>query len=536
MNRISTLLGFALGLSALGSAQLSADYVAGQVHVKFSGGANTQALQLIGASTVVYNAKLGTTLVRLPAGMSVTQGVNWFRSRSDVVYADPNYIQRKVWNPNDPMFPTQYAPQLIQAPRAWDLMRGAPTTIIAIVDTGVDYNHEDLVGKIVPGYDYVNNDTDPMDEDAHGTHCAGIAAGNTNNGKGIAGIAPNCSIMPVRVLGPTGGTSEWVANGIIFAADNGAKIISLSLGSGGASTVIQDALKYALSKGSLPIAAAGNHGTTQKFYPAAFPECLSVAAVNNRDQRAGFSAYGDWVQVAAPGAGILSTIPGNKYAAFDGTSMACPAVAGLAGMIKAAAPTYTPAQLRARIESTTDFVGDFVTKGRVNAFKAVPPTIIGGAGFVGAVSAFTKYEGVSMAGSLASIANSDNQYVTVSSQNVLRLGQAASIEATLVSPIAVAGMSTFEISTEVSAIAGVSVHAYAWNYTTGKYEFIKAVPATTTDATHTIALSLPYNKYVNAARTSKVILRGINPLNTVRTPTPFTLKIDRLQVQGIRKS
>ena len=259
-------------------------------------------------------------------------------------------------------------------------------TIIAIVDTGVQMNHPDLANKMVSGYDFFNNDSDPSDDNGHGTHCAGIAAAQVNNGAGIAGIAgwngdasatdsSNTQVMPVKVLGADGsGTTSGVADGIIYAADHGAKVISLSLGGGGTIT-LQNAVNYAYNKGCVIVAAAGNSGSSGMSYPAGYSNVISVASTDATDTLSYFSNYGFWVKVAAPGENIASTYTGSNYATMSGTSMAAPLVAGEAALIRSHNPALTNAQVEAFIVNNTDaytpYAGRTIAGGRVNVYRAL---------------------------------------------------------------------------------------------------------------------------------------------------------------------
>ncbi|MFC7373182.1 S8 family peptidase [Fictibacillus iocasae] len=297
-----------------------------------------------------------------------------YKKNSDVEYVEPNYTYHANWTPNDTYYASyQYAPQKVGAPSAWDITRGSSTTKVAILDTGVDYNHPDLAGKVIKGYDYIDNDWDPMDLNDHGTHCAGITAAATNNSRGIAGMAPNVSIYAVRVLDANGsGSLSGIANGIYHAADNGAKVISLSLGGPSGSTSLQNAVNYAVSKGAVVVAAAGNESTSAPSYPAYYSNTIAVAATDSADRLASFSNYGSWVDVAAPGVDILSTVPGGSYAYMSGTSMATPLVAGVAGLL--ASQGRTASNIRAAIENTATQIsgtGTYFSKGRVNAANAV---------------------------------------------------------------------------------------------------------------------------------------------------------------------
>ncbi|OGE71996.1 hypothetical protein A2617_04975 [Candidatus Daviesbacteria bacterium RIFOXYD1_FULL_41_10] len=295
---------------------------------------------------------------------------------------------------NDTLYSNQWALPKI----SWDkLDTGAgvynPTeasTRIAVVDTGVDYNHPDLTGKVDTGqdWDFVNNDDDALDDNLHGTHVAGIAAASTNNSTGVAGVSINTStILPVKVLNQAGsGYYSWVAAGIIYAADHGAKVINLSLGGNVKSTTLENAVNYAWGKGAVVVAAAGNSNNSSKTYPGAYSNAMAVWASDQNDNKASFSSYGGWVDIGAPGVSILSTIPlgkdtkdGNQdgYYLASGTSMATPGVAGLAGLLFSQHPDWSAQTVRSKIESTADpvssrlFKRGNLGKGRINVFKAL---------------------------------------------------------------------------------------------------------------------------------------------------------------------
>ncbi len=248
----------------------------------------------------------------------------------------------------DPLQSEQWGLAKAQFPRAWSSAKGAGVTI-AVVDTGVDLGHPDLRAKLVPGRDFVDGDSEPRDENGHGTHVAGIAAATTSNGIGVAGAAPDAKIMPVRVLDAEGnGDENAIADGIVWAAENGARVVNLSLGESGFSSRLSKggplnaAIRRAASLGAVVVAAAGNEGTRKRNYRIAVP-VLVVGAVTETGAPAEFSNTGDPRSVVAPGKGVLSTTPtypttlfqspGSGYGRLDGTSMAAPYVSGLAAVL-----------------------------------------------------------------------------------------------------------------------------------------------------------------------------------------------------------
>jgi len=371
--------------------------------------------------------------ITLPQEMSVEEAVAILEQDPQVEYAEPNYISELFFRPNDPYYTSgyQWAHAVTQAEQGWDDQRGNAQVLIAIIDSGLDYSHPDIALNIwqdgtqndfvdinkasyewrgyqfIPGEDYENLpgeiDNDPSDFDGHGTHCAGIAGAVTDNGEGVASVAHNCMIMPIRagfVIENSNGEevsileNDDIAAAIMYAAEKGASVISMSFGDNNPSNTVKDALRVAYSngKGAILVAAAGNDNSESRFYPAAYNleedefSVISVAATDRNDNRASYSNYGDWVDVAAPGGvaggdnAILSTFPlinrfgiVSGYAYWYGTSMACPYVAGLAALIKSSRPRYTVLQTERGIYMGADNLG---WAGRVNLNNSLDPQII----------------------------------------------------------------------------------------------------------------------------------------------------------------
>jgi thermitase len=338
-------------------------------------------------SSVSFGGTIRALVVELPLE-SVSAFTEDVRKVGFASYVEPNLKVQTQFAPNDPYWSQQWGPQRIEADWAWNTTVGSSSVLVAVVDTGIDYTHPDLAANYVPlGYDWVNNDADPLDDFGHGTHCAGIIAAVLNDSVGVAGLA-QVHIMSEKVLDSGGfGYWDWVANGIVHAADQGANIISMSLGGYGESELLHDAVKYACDAGVLLIAAAGNDNTNTKFYPAAYDEVVAVVATDQYDYKAYFSNWGDWIELAAPGVSIYSTMPtypvtlnswgyAMNYEYLSGTSMACPHVAGVAALFWSLYPNKTREWVRQWLQITVDDLGDpgFDTNygyGRVNARKAV---------------------------------------------------------------------------------------------------------------------------------------------------------------------
>jgi thermitase len=273
--------------------------------------------------------------------------------------------------PNDPLWADSWSLAKVHAPGAWRVTTGAADTIVAVLDTGVDRNHTDLQGSFVEGWDAVNEDADPTDDHGHGTLVAGVVAARSNNGVGGVGACPRCSLMPVKVIGANGaGSAADIAEGIAWATDHGARVINMSFALSGPDDGIAAAIAHAQEQGVLVVAAAGNAGTSDVTFPAAYPGVLSVTATDPADVRYSWSSYGGWVRLAAPGCSI-GTGAGGTYADFCGTSSATALVSGLAGLMRSFAPSLTTADLAQALSANAFKVGDFVASGRVDVEAAV---------------------------------------------------------------------------------------------------------------------------------------------------------------------
>jgi len=389
------------------------DYVPGQILVKFRPQtqvvARAYALAALESRAIARLSRLDIYVVAIPRDESVEKMVAVYEGNPDVEFAEPNYLCRIDATPNDNLFQYQYAlsntgQQIgsvagsprgkasadIKAPTGWEESKGSPDVLIAVIDTGVDLVHPDLKNKVQgSGRDFVNNDFDAGDDNGHGSMVAGIAAAETNNGEGVAGVSWNSKILPLKAMNKDGvGPTDKVAEAIRFAADNGARIINLSLGSDEPSNTLRDACKYAFDKGVFIAASAGNGGAAV-HYPAAYDNYVfAVAATDYNDARASFSAIGAEVDAAAPGVRILAPYPLSltspdylPYAYGDGTSFAAPHVAGLAALIKSLKPSLSPTEIMNIIRYSADDVNadqfkgkdEFLGYGRINIEKAIIP-------------------------------------------------------------------------------------------------------------------------------------------------------------------
>ncbi|MBU0671976.1 MAG: S8 family serine peptidase, partial [Candidatus Margulisbacteria bacterium] len=291
------------------------DVVAGEILVKFKPSVSAQSINLLsGKNHLKIVRALQTAGAYLFSvsdegkSISVKEMVEIYKKLSNVEYAEPNFIYHGFSVvPNDVYYSLQWGLATIEAPLAWCEETGISNVIIAVVDSGIDLLHPDLINKLMTspgGWDFVDNDSDPSDELGHGTHVAGIAAASTDNNLGIAGLSWGCKIMAVRVIDANNQASTTdVSDGIIYAANNGANVINLSLGGPGYSSEMNAAIQYAHSKGCVIAASAGNDGMTTNYvnYPASYDNVISVAATNNSDSHAYYSTYNNYVDVSAPG-------------------------------------------------------------------------------------------------------------------------------------------------------------------------------------------------------------------------------------------
>jgi serine protease len=301
----------------------------------------------------------------------------------DVESIEPNYIYRASIAPNDPEYSRQWHLHNINAEQAWDNNRGAGATV-AVIDTGVSKVTDLNKTEFVPGYDFVNNRPEADDDNGHGTHVAGTIAQSTNNGYGVAGVAYESKIMPLKVLSSSGGgTITDIAEAIKFAADNGADVINMSLGGGGESSLMKEAIDYAYRKGTVIVAAAGNENQNSASYPARYNHVLGVAAYDAAGEKAEFSNYGAGVDIAAPGGGHGSKIwqetinpdgGGSQIIGLQGTSMAAPHVAGVAALVKAVGikdPEAVMQVLQSSVRHVTEDPLNHYGSGQLDASAAV---------------------------------------------------------------------------------------------------------------------------------------------------------------------
>jgi thermitase len=421
-----------------------ADYIPGEIMVKFRPGimeipkgmrvAGVKAAAVKAVSVQALNAKHGVFRIRqlykdalenrpdwtqlqdqyvlyFPREKDVRNVAKEYRKDPNIVSATPSSVFRAFdTTPNDTYFGSQYGLTNIQAPQAWDRTTGSSSVVIAVLDTGIDSDHEDFAGRIdARGKDYVNGDDDPEDDYGHGTDVSGVIGAATNNGKGVAGVDWQAKILPVKVLNNVGsGSLSDILDGIAYANSLSVEVINMSFGQyndgankyveenpgewpPGAGNGLKDFCQQAYDNNVVLVAAAGNGDVDWNTYPAYYPTVMAIAAVDQNDLRSVWSGidpetfrqqksnYASWIHVSAPGTSIWSTERGGGYGGNNnGTSLASPFVAGLAGLIKAASPSLTNQQVMDKIADTADDIDSLnpgyegkLGSGRINAFLAL---------------------------------------------------------------------------------------------------------------------------------------------------------------------
>jgi subtilisin family serine protease len=398
-------------------------YVDGEVLVKFKNGTVSQAAvdshRNIAAKVLEQFADLSWQRVKLPSRMSVTNGMSYYRKLSEIADVQPNFYYHLEATPNDTQYSTMYGLPKISAPQAWDLSTGSSSIVVADIDTGMNYNHTDLApnawtntGEIPNnnidddgngyvddyyGYDFYFNDSNPIDENGHGTHTAGTIGAVGNNNQGVTGVNWNVKLMPIKIYDSVGTTTTSAMlinayNYIRIMKNRGVNIVATNNSYGGCNEACgydqatKDALDALGDVGVLQAFAAGNNGTnndTTPFYPASYtsPSIIAVASSTSTDARSSFSCFGATsVDLAAPGSSILSTVMSGGYGTLSGTSMATPHVAGAAALLKSYNSTLSSASLKAslmnRVDQLSAWNGVVKTNGRMNVFSAMQtPTV-----------------------------------------------------------------------------------------------------------------------------------------------------------------
>jgi len=377
-------------------APTSAEVIPGEVIVRWRDGADapaeTRGRGLAIAAELGHGHKRGAATLVSTSGRAVADVIAELRADPAVEAVEPNYrVQLAgVVTVNDPKTAGQYSLDQMRVRDAWSITKGG-SGVVAVLDTGVMANHPDLAGRVLAGYDFVNNDTNAADDNGHGTWVAGIIAAKPNDGYGIAGISWTDKILPVKIMDGegTGSTADLLA-GIQWATDHGATVINMSVGGFPYSQIIQDAINDAWNAGIVLVAAAGNNARDELFYPASFANVVSVSATQVNDEFAHWSSYGAKVDVSAPGASVQTTNctvctyadhdSWGEHTYISGTSFATPNVSGVIALLRAKFPSETPAQIVSRLVGSVDDRGyagwdKRYGAGRVNAYRALGASV-----------------------------------------------------------------------------------------------------------------------------------------------------------------
>ncbi len=534
------LLTAMLTLGVASAFGIQGSYVDNEIYVKFANYANGRPLSAtmkkfilskVGAEEKGFYPQIGWSRVKLNARGNVEAAVATLEKERYVRDAEPVFLRQVVATPNDPLFAQQKWLLPIQAPQAWDLFKGTDSITVGILDTGVQLDHPDLKNKLVPGEDLVTLDGDPSDDHGHGTLVAGLVGAETDNGVGVAGTDQNALLMPLKV--GSAGISHSI-EGILYAADNGCHVINMSYGGFGRSQAEQDAVNYAFARNVIPVAAAGNDGLKDViFYPAGLDNILSVAASDDNDNQAGFTNFGDWVDVAAPGVATLCTALGSDYGRPSGTSMSSPVTAGVASLVLGYSPSGTTnTQVIDYIKRGADKIGDFIKDGRVNANKSlqlVPKFEDRNY----AIVALETLMGTHTAGSSTDLGALDSSVAMF----------AAAKQQTMRSPAAFNAL-TFDVSADASQIDELRVTLnsfvnanrvtqmiYVWDPSLNRWRFLRAFPVSTLSASvDNEAKISSAARYIDGNGHIKIGVRAFQPFGSANET--FNYVMDRVGISA----
>jgi subtilisin family serine protease len=458
------------------------------------------AMALASRDAYEYVPETDEFTIKLPRGMNENTYARRMMATGYYQYVTPNWRVYPVVIPNDPLYSQQWHHPRINAPQAWDILVGNSSQIVAVCDTGIDLTHPDLAPNRVPGYNAVDQLTEAQggqvnDINGHGTHVAGCAAAIGNNSIGVTGVGWNFRIMMVRVTNSSGGSSSmtYLTRGARWAVDNGAKTISVSY-SGVSDPSVQTTGNYIKSRGGLLLWAAGNSNSNLTFQHA---DVVVVGATDSSDAKASFSSYGPWV-VFAPGVNILSTTRGSTYGTMSGTSMATPIANGVAAMIWARFPHWTPDMVQWKLYTTCRDLGAVGRDptfgwGRVDLFAAVSP------GLAAFPTSFTVVRGVRVSGDLNSLLWQDTNSLVVNGSLPLNSGDPfVSVE--VVGSSLLRNATQLDIHVVQSAnTPGLRLTVEAYNYATGTWQQVDSRGSTTSDTTVQVSITSNASQYINSA-------------------------------------
>ncbi|WP_139892164.1 S8 family serine peptidase [Bacillus sp. D386] len=370
------------------------EYTEQELIVKFksvlSKGQRKQIINSIKGSELSFSETGNYSLVSVVKNTDLSSIAKRLSKHKSVQLVEPNILYKTAYTPKDKHYKKQWHLPKINMPKAWDKSKGSSSIIVAVIDNGMQTNHPDLKGKITKQKNIVRNNS-TITSAAHGTHVAGIIAA-TQNTIGISGVAPKVKIMPVQVFNGQYADAYSIGDGIIYAVNNGARVLNLSFGSYSYSSYVDSAVAYAHSKGAIIIAAAGNDSTSYTSYPAALNHVLAVSSTNKKDSDSYFSNFGNYINYSAPGEDIYSTVNGSSYEYMDGTSMAAPLVSGVAALMLSKNPWLSPDQIEIIMNKSVKDLGkkgwdSLYGYGRIDASKAMSNT----PGQLSTITASTKF-------------------------------------------------------------------------------------------------------------------------------------------------
>lgn len=534
MKQIVSLGTLAFGV-AIASAGNQPNYVSGELIVRYRQGSYVAAQlahRMAGVAVLSTTPQIQVDVIQVRPGTEAA-ALRAYKRNPAFISAERNVYVTWHFTPNDPLYSQQWGPQKMNVPLVWDFYRGDPAVKVAVLDDGVPRNHPDLAGKILPGKDYIDgdDDPDPGPDGYHGTHVAGIVAANTNNGIGVAGTGYNIRVVPVRfnTLAESIDANVWVA-------DQGVKVTNMSYGFPflATSDAHAAATTYAWNKGVLLVAAAGNSNNNKVSVPQSDPAVVVIGASTPQDTKASFSSYGDWVDLAAPGTSILSTVVDGGYEAWDGTSMASPGAAGVAGLLfSAGGASVNNRIVRDAMFATAKPIGNWVVRGRIDAARALSVLPIGRDVTYPATS-IAMVTGSEWVGGLQDVQATDGRYFKVSSIKDGTNGVIASAEVHFEVDDAVADINKFVLDVRANGPATSTNFLFLWNYTTGKWDLIRAFYLRTTGSTPNL-IEVAKANLPNYVRNSEVRLvsRALVP-NRMRAAN-FVYSLDKVEVNAVVK-
>ncbi|MBS1714430.1 MAG: S8 family serine peptidase [Armatimonadetes bacterium] len=485
-----------------------------------------------------YYAKTDWSIVQIPFYSDENDMSKALMATGDYEYAVPNwrcYVNAAKKTPNDPRFSSQWQHKVMRSEEAWNLHTGTNNVTVAIVDTGVLITHEDLKAGMVKGYNSVDRKAevdggDVVDVHGHGTHCAGDAAALGNNGIGLVGEGWNFKIMPIRASLNGSASFDDLFNGAMWAADHGAKVVSVSF-SGVDSPAVNTTGTYVKGKGGLLLWAAGNDARDLSGF--SHPDTIVVGATNSSDTRAGFSAYGKGVAVFAPGEGIWSTTVDGGYGAASGTSMATPIANGVCALIWSINPSLKPKQVQTILYNNCDQIGSpsIYGHGRVNMLKAAQAAMATRTIAIDYKPAtLSLLQGTYVSGNLGMVQNGTGAGYVAKSVKVNGVGESSIAKMDFKLGYSAGAtesvVSSFKLSTSKGSNSTVQV--FFWNFSTGRYDMIKTTPMPNDGSVFTFSHS--YNasiaNYLATDKTLRVAVRAFSPVGRRGEPgSPFQLTL-----------